>query len=152
MCKNEHTHNKLGVGTELPCVSVCVRKTREHKAKLLSAAPRDRLQGRRTTFTMYAYTTVVWILMHCTCVRVLRSLFYTCRCCIAVVSLTVAAGVLDADVNELLKTIWQCLCVYMTRLCSMQPRRPAGKGSCCGYPHLTLPLLKTFLSCWLQPC
>ena len=26
--QNEHTHNKLGVGTELPCVSVCVRKTR----------------------------------------------------------------------------------------------------------------------------
>lgn len=39
---------------------------------------------------------------------------YTCRCWSAVMSMTVAVSVLVADVNELLKTIWQvCVCVYM---------------------------------------
>lgn len=36
---------------------------------------------------------------------------YTC-CCSAVMSLTLTVSVLVADVNELLRTIWQYLCVY----------------------------------------
>lgn len=58
---------------------------------------------------------------------------YTCHGCIAVMSVTVAVSVLVADVNEQLKTIWQNLCLYMMRLCSMWHWRPAGIGIYCGY-------------------
>lgn len=48
-------------------------------------------------------------------------------------SMTVTVSVLVTDVNELLRTIWQYLCVNMMRLCSMQHWWPAGPGSYGGY-------------------
>lgn len=69
---------------------------------------------------------------------------YTCRCCSGVMSMTVIVSVLVADVNELLRTIWQYLCVNMMRLCSMQHWWPAGPGYYCGYIFLTV-LVEDFL-------